>query len=1097
MNEQTLFSEALERTDPQERAGFLDRACAGHAALRKRVDRLLAQYQHAGEFLELPALGPGRTLNGLLTDQPRTVIGPYELIEQIGEGGMGTVWMAQQTEPVKRVVALKLIKAGMDSKQIIARFEAERQALALMDHPNIAKVLDADTTDAGRPYFVMDLVKGVPITRYCDEHQLAPRERLQLFIPVCRAIQHAHQKGIIHRDLKPSNVLVALYDGKPAPKVIDFGVAKATSTPLTEETLQTGLGAVIGTVEYMSPEQASFNRLDVDTRSDIYSLGVLLYELLAGSPPFSQPDTVGLLETLRVIREQEPQRPSTKLSTADGLPMLAANRGTEPSDLTAVLRGELDWIALKALEKDRDRRYQTANDFAADIERYLNDEPVRACPPSVGYRLKKFVRRNRGPVAMASVLILAMVAGVAILAISNVRIRREQEQKETALKDSEANLTLAREAVEKMYTKVANEVSVLPSMQAYQRELLQNALGFYEQFAKRDSTQPGIRLETAVAGLRVAMIRNTLGQREQVEQVGRRALSQLQQLTAESPLNARFRSDLAAGYAFFGGLHFQAGRVQQSQADYRRALELLGQLVREHPEQADYRWRTAVYLGGLAATQMDQPGEAASTHLEAVRLYEELVASQPEDLKHHGHLAQGYHRLGVVYEASGRLPEAEKAYRQSIDVFEKVGESLSLGAYRDLLPRAKLNLARLLATFQKNVEAEKLWQDAVGLWERHSLRFPEIPGYRHALLPAYLDLTKFYERLGQKDKVAQFTRAATDLTEKLVGEVPADAERRERSFQFVDLARFLRDRGELKAAERILRQTQKYAGPLTASSDSADHKLLATVHYTLGIVLQRARRPRDAASEYRQALTIYEHLAKEFPTEPELRFNQANMANYLGIVLRGLPGETQRSLELHEKAVLICDQLVADSPDVPRYRGQLARSHYSVGNVQAVAGRWAEAQAAFHKALAVPVEPIHSSQGLGYPAFAPSVHNDLAWLLATCPDEKIRDANQAVVWAKKAVEGEPRPSYWNTLGVANYRAGNFKDSLTALDKSMSLTKGGDGFDWFFVAMAHWRLDNRVEALNWYGKAVDWMEKRQPQNAELRRFRMEAAELLKQ
>src|SRR5207248_5396623 len=282
-------------------------------------------------------------------------IGPYKLLEPIGEGGMGAVWMAQQTEPVKRLVALKLIKAGMDSRQVIARFEAERQALALMDHANIARVLDAGTSGAGRPYFVMDLVKGVPITRYCDVHHLTPRQRLELFLPVCQAVQHAHQKGIIHRDLKPANVMIALYDGKPVPKVIDFGVAKAAGQSLTEKTLVTGFGQVVGTPEYMSPEQAEVNPLDIDTRSDIYALGVLLYELLAGSPPFTRKELEkgGILEMLRLIREQEP----TRLSTAEGLPALAANRGTEPAKLTRLVRGELDWIVMKALEKDRGRRY--------------------------------------------------------------------------------------------------------------------------------------------------------------------------------------------------------------------------------------------------------------------------------------------------------------------------------------------------------------------------------------------------------------------------------------------------------------------------------------------------------------------------------------------------------------------------------------------------------------------------------------------------------------------------------------------------------------------------------------------------------------------
>src|SRR5947199_1662022 len=283
-----------------------------------------------------------------------------------------------------------------------------------MDHAHIARVLEAGTTGAGRPYFVMDLVKVVPITRYCDEHHLTPRQRLELFIPVCQAVQHAHQKGIIHRDVKPSNVLVALYDGKPVPKVIDFGVAKAAGQSLTEKTLVTSFGAIVGTVEYMSPEQAEVNQLDIDTRSDVYSLGVLLYELLTGSPPFSRRELekTGMLEMLWVIREQEPSKPSTKLSTADGLPTLAANRGTEPAKLTRLVRGELDWIVMKALEKDRSRRYETANGFAMDVQRYLADEAVQACPPSAGYRLRKFARRHKGPVLAASLVLLVLVAGI-------------------------------------------------------------------------------------------------------------------------------------------------------------------------------------------------------------------------------------------------------------------------------------------------------------------------------------------------------------------------------------------------------------------------------------------------------------------------------------------------------------------------------------------------------------------------------------------------------------------------------------------------------------------------------------------------------------
>jgi serine/threonine protein kinase/Flp pilus assembly protein TadD len=456
-----LFLAALD-VAPAERAAWLDRACGPDAELRWRVELMLAAHDTPHSLLDRPApvaappeggtspfaaAEAERPSNAQGEEAGTVVAGRYKLLEQIGEGGMGTVWMAQQTEPVRRLVAVKLIKAGLGSKAMLARFEAERQALALMDHPNIAKVLDAGAAPDGRPFFVMELVKGVPVTRYCDEHRLTPKQRLELFMPVCHAVQHAHQKGIIHRDLKPSNIVVAQYDDRPVPKVIDFGVAKATGRQLTEQTLHTGFGAVVGTVEYMSPEQASFDQLDVDTRSDIYSLGVLLYELLAGSPPFSRKELekAGMLEMLRVIREQEPSKPSTKLSTAEGLPTLAANRGTEPAKLTRLVRGELDWIVMKALEKDRNRRYESASALAADVQRYLLDEPVQACPPSAGYRLQKFVRRNKGALATASLLALAVLVVVGVVAGSfgwmardrSVRQAKLQLQMEHALDDAD------------------------------------------------------------------------------------------------------------------------------------------------------------------------------------------------------------------------------------------------------------------------------------------------------------------------------------------------------------------------------------------------------------------------------------------------------------------------------------------------------------------------------------------------------------------------------------------------------------------------------------------------------------------------------------
>ena len=374
----------------------------------------MAAHDASDGILDAPPPMPTTVDAPPLTEKPGTVIGPYKLLQQIGEGGMGVVYMAEQQEPVRRKVALKIIKPGMDSHQVIARFEAERQALAMMDHQNIARVLDAGTTESGRPYFVMELVHGVPITQFCDDNKLTPRERLALFVPVCQAIQHAHQKGIIHRDVKPSNVLVTMYDDKPVPKVIDFGVAKAIEQRLTEKTLFTQFGALVGTFEYMSPEQAEMNAFGVDTRSDIYSLGVLLYELLTGTTPLERTRLreAALDEMVRLIREEEAPRPSVRLSSSNDLPKIAAARKTEPARLSKLVRGEIDWIVMKCLEKDRSRRYETASGLARDVERYLADEPVEACPPSSRYRLSKFARKYKKALATAAAFVVLLVAGV-------------------------------------------------------------------------------------------------------------------------------------------------------------------------------------------------------------------------------------------------------------------------------------------------------------------------------------------------------------------------------------------------------------------------------------------------------------------------------------------------------------------------------------------------------------------------------------------------------------------------------------------------------------------------------------------------------------
>jgi serine/threonine protein kinase/tetratricopeptide (TPR) repeat protein len=733
MSERDLFIAALQISDPVQRSAWLDRECGGDAALRQRIEVLLQALDRAGSLLDNPVVVPqaivGETGPGLpasnagaepSAEQPGAVIGPYKLIEQIGEGGMGAVWMAQQTEPVKRLVAVKLIKAGLDSKHVIARFEAERQALALMDHPHIARVLDAGTTAAGRPYFVMDLVKGAPITKYCDEHHLTPRQRLELFLPVCQAVQHAHQKGIIHRDLKPSNVLVALYDGRPVPKVIDFGVAKAAGQQLTDRTLVTGFGAIVGTLEYMSPEQAEVNQLDIDTRSDIYSLGVLLYELLVGSPPFTRKGLgkAGLLEMLRVIREEEPAKPSTKLSTAEGLPTLAANRGMEPAKLTRLVRGELDWIVMKALEKDRSRRYETANSFALDVQRYLADEPVLACPPSVSYRLRKFVRRNRGVVVTGFLVAIALLAG---LVGTMVGLVQAEQAKDTA---------------EKRLAQVEKGIDLLGSVFAD-----------LDPFAEEKEGRPlrailGERLDQAAAALEGEGIGDPLVVARLQERLGQTYLG----LGHAAPAEALFAKAVATRQALLGpddpltlgSMHHQAvaleaagkrieaikrfeqvhaAREKVLGADHLDTLGTLNELAVEYwlagraaeaiPLLERVRDRREQQLGPdhdqTLATLAALSGAytAAHRHAEAIALAEEAFNARVK--KHgadHPHAVAALGRLAFAYQAGYRMKPALALFEQARDTIVP-----KLGPHHPLTLKILHNLAVMYRAYGRTADA--------------------------------------------------------------------------------------------------------------------------------------------------------------------------------------------------------------------------------------------------------------------------------------------------------------------------------------------------------------------------------------------------------
>jgi len=1102
--DESLFAAASELL-PRERPAFLDGACTDPIQ-RARVDGLLRSHEGAGSFLGRPVLTPPTANVVPPSESPGHTIGPYKLVEEIGEGGMGMVYLAQQQNPVKRLVAIKVIKSGMDSRQVLARFEAERQALALMDHPNIARVFDGGMTESGRPYFVMELVKGMPITRYCDDHRLTPNDRLELFVQVCQAVQHAHTKGVIHRDLKPSNVLVAPYDGKPVVKVIDFGVAKAAGVPLTEKTLVTGFGAVVGTPEYMSPEQAELNNRDIDTRSDVYSLGILLYELLTGSTPLTakRVKEAALLEVLRVIREEEPPRPSTRLSTTEELPSIAAVRGVDPAKLSRLVRGELDWIVMKALEKDRSRRYETANALAIDIQRYLADEPVQACPPSAGYRLRKFLRRNRFGLAAAGLVLLVLIS----LSGSIGWAARDRAIRQAVLDD-----------------KVGQ--ALVDTENSYRSGKLPDALAAVKRAEDLLASGDGGR----VLRERVDRWRTDLAMVTRLEQI-RLEKSPTKDGHIDLPRQDADYEEALRQY----GLDVETLEVEEAAARVRAheiAVDLAVALddwanVRRQTRPGDKSWQHLVAVARSADPEpmrmrlRDAWGRKAKDvrdELNRLAAQERVPTLHPTTVSL---LAATLVRVGLSNEAADVLRRAQRQHPNDFWINLDLGSLLTqlkpprpeqaIGFFRAavaLRPQSSgahlflsIALRDSIRTHRTQNELEEAEAEA-----REAIRLNSNSAVAHNGLGVVLGDKGLID-----DAIVEY-RTAVEIDPRF-------------AMCWTNLGNSLRQQKKLVEATAALRKAleidPKYAmawdrlGLALADQNKHDDAMAAFreairidpeeggFHRDLGMSLGPRGRTTEAEAEIREAI--------------RLRPDDPNSHDMLGVAL-GQQRKYPESELAHREAIRL----------KPDYYG----AHKNLGIALRHQGKFAEAETAYREAIRIKPDYGMAHFGLarvlekqGRPreaiaAFEAAIrfepgsiaaHAEFGRLLATCPESSLRNPRRAVELARAATNLDPQSILaWQILGWAYYRVGNSKGSIEALEESCRLQKGGDDGQWIVLALAHWTLGSdgtlpdavralhRTETQSWYDKAVKQIDGNRSPGDEtmqaIRAFRAEAAKLL--
>ncbi|MBI2823968.1 MAG: protein kinase [Planctomycetia bacterium] len=716
---QAVFLAAVACDDSAQRAVVLERQCGDNAELRHRVVALLAAHDDPGELPRPGLLEPNACERPPDYAPGQVIARRYRLLEEIGEGGMGTVWVAQQIEPLRRQVAIKLIKPGMDSRRVLSRFETELQALALMDHAGIARVFDGGLTEAGRPFFVMEYVQGLPITEFCDRARMTVPERLTLFIEVCQAVHHAHQKGIIHRDLKPSNILVADESDRAVAKVIDFGLAKAMHEPVAEDSLPAAQSLIMGTPRYMSPEQAELNNLDIDTRTDVYSLGVILYQLLTGATPLASErfQEASLPEMLRLIKEDEPSRPSVRLAASDSVSDVADRRSAVPAQLRRAVRGDLDWIVMKALAKERSRRYESANDLTRDIERFLDHEPIAARPPSATYRMRKFASRHRLALIAGLLVSTTLVAGTitsSILAIQATRAEKvaeaalaeearqrgiaeeqrnqaaaaqaaEAEQRQVAQQqrneaerrraEAEANFRQARDATKDYFFSIIDSKHLnVPALQPLRRELLDSALAYYRKFIDQHGDDPALEAELAYAYFSCGELYEIVGSSDRALEPLQEATQRYERLLKRQPASERLSREAASAYIQKGAVQQSTGRAVGADTSFRRAIEISESLAARSAGKAD-AWvdvaRASTRLGGLRTTA-GWFAEAEAPLVRAIEIYEKLSRAEPTAASYRIDFADACYRFCALLLATGRLDEAKAAILRAFDLYEQL-----------------------------------------------------------------------------------------------------------------------------------------------------------------------------------------------------------------------------------------------------------------------------------------------------------------------------------------------------------------------------------------------------------------------------------------